>query len=116
MFSASGRTEVRFADLDDGGASTNRDGRVFTAPSVFPNPGKINYRIITGKPLPKGSEIISTDVSSKSLRFEIAAVRSANAAVGGTNVVSRADWGADEGMRYKDSSTWKAYFEKLEKE
>lgn len=110
------RTEVRFADVEDGGSEINRDGRTFTFPAVFPKAGKVAYRIVTKSPLPHGTEIVSTDVSSKSLRFEIASTTPVSAAVGGTGIVSRADWGADEGYRYKDSATWKAYFEKLASE
>lgn len=114
VFKAGDRTEVRLADVEDGGAEVNVDGRTFTAPAVFPKAGKVSYRIITKTPLPKGTEIISTDVGSKSLKFEIAAAPTASAAVGGLNVVSRADWGADESLRYKDSATWKSYYDKLE--
>lgn len=113
---SNGRTEVRFADLDDGGAAANRDGRIFTAPAVFPSAQKASYRIITKNPLPKGVEIIATDVSSKSLRFEISSAPKAAAAVGGIGIVPRSEWGADEEFRYEDSSTWKPILEKLAKE
>lgn len=116
VFRAGDRTEVRFADVEDGGSEINLDGRTFTSPAVFPKSGTVSYRIVSKSPLPKGTEILSVDVSSKSLRFEIAATKSVRAAAGGLSVVSRADWGADESMRYRDSSVWKAYFEKLAKE
>lgn len=96
VFKAENRTEVRFADVEDGGAEINRDGRTFTYPAVFPKAGKIEYRIVSKNPLPRGTQIISTDVSSKSLRFEIASATPVSAAVGGTGIVSRSDWGADE--------------------
>lgn len=114
--SSNGRTEVRFADLDDGGAATNRDGRIFTAPAVFPNARTVSYRVVTKNPLPKGVEIIATDVSSKSLRFQISSAPKAAAAVGGIGVVPRSEWGADEEFRYRDSATWKPIIEKLAKE
>lgn len=113
VFKTADRTEVRFADVEDGGAEINRDGRTFTYPAVFPKAGKVEYRIVSKTPLPHGVEIISTDVSSKSLKFQISSATPVSAAVGGTGIVSRSDWGADEGYRYKDSATWKAYFEKL---
>lgn len=113
VFKAGDRTEVRLADVEDGGAEVNIDGRTFTSPAVFPKTGKVTYRVITKAPLPKGTEIITTDVDSKSLKFEIASAPAASAAIGGLNVVSRSDWGADESLRYKDSATWKPYFDKL---
>lgn len=113
VFKQGARTEVRFADTEDGGAAGNRDGRLFTFPAVFPNAEKIEYRIVSKKPLPKGTEIISTDVSSKSLRFEIAATPITSAAPGGLAVVSRAEWGADETLRYEDSPLWIAINEKI---
>lgn len=40
---------------------------------------------------------------------------SANAVVAGVSIIPRASWGADEWVRYQDSSTWKKYYENLEK-
>lgn len=82
MFKAADRTEVRFADVEDGGSEINRDGRTFTFPAVFPKTGKVSYRILSKSPLPRGTEIVSTDVSSRSLRFEIASATPVSAAVG----------------------------------
>jgi hypothetical protein len=113
---SNGRTEVRFADLDDGGAAANRDGRLFTAPAVFPNARAVSYRVVTKNPLPEGVEIIATDVSSKSLRFEISSAPKAVAAAFGIGVVPRSEWGADEEFRYEDSSTWKPILERLANE
>lgn len=73
VFRAGDRTEVRFADVEDGGAEVNLDGRTFTSPAVFPKAGTVAYRIVSKAPLPKGTEILSVDVSSKTLKFEIAA-------------------------------------------
>ncbi|MDQ1344291.1 MAG: hypothetical protein QG650_1011 [Patescibacteria group bacterium] len=71
VFRTAERTEVRFADTEDGGAEINRDGRIFSSPAVFPSVDRVSYRIVSKTPLPPGTEIIATDVSSKSLRFEI---------------------------------------------
>lgn len=120
-----GDNPIRVSILADGKISPlsidqDGDGRdeafYYTEPLFLEETDRISYTIETRSyiRIPTIS-IIGLDTTDHNLRLAFGAP-AAEAAAGSANpdIIKRADWGADESFRYKDSPTWKPIFEKLE--
>lgn len=96
------------------------DGRdedfYYTEPIFFDKTSHISYTIETKSniQIPEVS-IIGLDTNANNLHI-VFGTDMAEAAAGTTNpsIIKRADWGADESLRYADSPRWKTVFAKLE--
>ena len=99
-------TQTAFLDLaGDEGAT----GIYFTEPVNFPSTRILSVRLIAKNPkLSFRTEIIALDTTASGVKlaFDPSGL-AANAAPGGVLVVPRAEWGADESLRYEDSPVWK---------
>lgn len=91
-------------------------GRYFTAPMHFEPVSEIQVTCTGCEKLENPKiHLVALDTRSSVEKFSYepnGATPKAHAAVNGISVVSRADWGADETLRYKDHPLWKKYYEK----
>lgn len=101
---------------------TDGDGRneafYYTEPVFFDKTNHITYTIETklGIQIPSLS-IIGLDTNSSNLHMAFGVIEAqASGENLNINIIKRADWGADETLRYRNHSRWQTIFTKLEAE
>jgi N-acetylmuramoyl-L-alanine amidase/Stage II sporulation protein len=110
-WTASWETAERSLDVEDMDMR-GYESSIYSTPLVTGIRSEIEFRIISKNPIEESTiKLISSDnlTARKELTFDMAREIRADGMI-----VSRADWWANEEFRYKDSTYWKPYFEKLQ--
>lgn len=108
---AEGKTFPLSIDLDGDGRNTEF---YYTEPVFLDKTSQISYVVETKIDIQvPGVSVVGLDTDAGSLHIAFSAP-TAEAASGDPSIIKRADWGADESLRYADSPQWKKVFEKEE--
>ncbi|MCK9272608.1 N-acetylmuramoyl-L-alanine amidase [Candidatus Gracilibacteria bacterium] len=97
---------------DDGDERMLKDEYYFTEPVFIDSTREISYEIESKQNI-SGTKLYVVGIDTKSynekIEFSLDGIASTNAA--NTNIVSRAEWGADETLRYENNPIWIKIYE-----
>lgn len=120
-----GNNPIRISIVADGkvfslSIDQDGDGRdgdfYYTEPLFLSKINQVSYIIETKSDIQiPAISMVGLDTETHSLHLTFSTTL-ADAAIWSTNpsIIKRADWGADESLRHKDSPTWKPVFDRLE--